>query len=171
MTTVVELANQTVVEVKEVKANTEVKVVTTVEELTMQLVLEDNRLTAEQRNIVKLIYDTAKETVETILTTANVSDVIKITQCIAAIIKLLEMVTINNAKVAGSNKKQIALELTKDLIKDIIKDEGMKANIIAMYDMVAEQTLETLIDVSRTLNVAVQNAASSCCASFFPAKQ
>lgn len=170
MTTVVELTNQTITEITTVTAVTEVKVATTVEDLTTQLVLEDNRLTAEQKNIVKLIYNTAKETVEGILTTANVSDVIKITQSIAAIIKLLEMVTINNAKVAGSNKKKVALELTKDLIKDIIKDESMKANIIAMYDMVAEQTLETLIDVSRTLNVAVQNAASACCATFFPAK-
>lgn len=170
MTTVVELTNQTITEITTVTAVTEVKVATTVEDLTTQLVLEDNRLTAEQKNIVKLIYNTAKETVEGILTTVNVSDVIKITQSIAAIIKLLEMVTINNAKVAGSNKKKVALELTKDLIKDIIKDESMKANIIAMYDMVAEQTLETLIDVSRTLNVAVQNAASACCASFFPAK-
>jgi len=131
------------------------------------LVLEDDRLSAEQKQIVKLIYDKAKESVETILTASNVADAIKITQTIATIIKLLEMVTLNSAKVAGADKKKIALELTRDLMKDIIKDESVKANLLAMYDLVAEQTLETMIDVSRSLNVGVQKVASSCCASFF----
>jgi hypothetical protein len=130
------------------------------------VVLEDTRLTAEQKQIVKLIYDKAKESVETILTAANVADAIKITQTIATIIKLLEMVTLNSAKVAGADKKKIALELTRDVMKDVIKDESVKANLLAMYDLVAEQTLETMIDVSRSLNVSVQKAAS-CCASFF----
>ena len=130
-------------------------------------VLEDDRLSAEQKQIVKLIYDKAKESVETILTASNVADAIKITQTIATIIKLLEMVTLNSAKVAGADKKKIALELTRDLMKDIIKDESVKANLLAMYDLVAEQTLETMIDVSRSLNVGVQKVASSCCASFF----
>ena len=165
MTNTVELV--TVTEVKEV---TEVTVTATVTAEVVapivQLVLEDNRLTAEQKKIVSLIYDKAKESVETILTASNVADAIKITQTIATVIKLLEMVTFNNAKIAGGDKKQIALELTRDLIKDIIKDDSIKANIIAMYDMVAEQTLETLIDVSRTLNVEIQKAASSCCAAF-----
>jgi len=131
-----------------------------------ELVLEDNRLTSEQKQIVKLIYDKAKESVETILNASNVADAIKITQTIASIIKLLEMVILNSVKVAGADKKKIALEMTKDLIKDLVKDETVKGNIIAMYDLVAEQTLETMIDVSRTLNVEVQKAAS-CCAAFF----
>ena len=152
-------------EVTTVTATVTTEVTSTVEPV-VQLVLEDNRLTAEQQQIVKLIYDKAKESVESILTASNVADAIKITQTIASVIKLLEMVTFNNAKIAGSNKKQIALELTRDLIKDIVKDDSIKANIIAMYDLVAEQTLETLIDVSRTLNVEVQKAASSCCAAF-----
>ena len=157
----------TVTEVKEVVTVT-ATVTAEVVAPVVQLVLEDNRLTAEQKKIVSLIYDKAKESVETILTASNVADAIKITQTIATVIKLLEMVTFNNAKIAGGDKKQIALELTRDLIKDIIKDDSIKANIIAMYDMVAEQTLETLIDVSRTLNVEIQKAASSCCAAFLP---
>ena len=165
MTNTVELV--TVTEVKEVVTVT-ATVTAEVVAPVVQLVLEDNRLTAEQKKIVSLIYDKAKESVETILTASNVADAIKITQTIATVIKLLEMVTFNNAKIAGGDKKQIALELTRDLIKDIIKDDSIKANIIAMYDMVAEQTLETLIDVSRTLNVEIQKAASSCCAAFLP---
>jgi len=156
----------TITEVKEVVTVT--ATVTEVVAPVAQLVLEDNRLTAEQKKIVSLIYDKAKESVETILTASNVADAIEITQTIATVIKLLEMVTFNNAKIAGGDKKQIALELTRDLIKDIIKDDSIKANIIAMYDMVSEQTLETLIDVSRTLNVEMQKAASSCCAAFLP---
>ncbi len=123
----------------------------------------ESKLNDEQKKILSFVYESAKEFAADILNKPSVSDVMKVTQLMAAIIKMLESLTFNQVKLAGSTKKAVAIELGRNLIHDLVKDETVKAGILTAYDFTAEQALETLIDVSRHVNVAVTQAAASCC--------
>jgi cobalamin biosynthesis protein CbiD len=123
----------------------------------------ESKLNDEQKKILSFVYESAKEFAADILNKPSVSEVMKVTQLMAAIIKMLESLTFNQVKLAGSTKKAVAIELGRNLIHDLVKDETVKAGILTAYDFTADQALETLIDVSRHVNVAVTQAAASCC--------
>ena len=128
------------------------------------------KCTEEQKNIIIQIYSNAKETVETIAAISELSDMVKIVKMIGGIIKLLETATYNNAKISGKNKKHIAIVLTKKLLQNCLQSQSIHNNIydgiMQIYDSVSEQVLETMVDVSRNVNIAVQEAASTCCKEF-----
>jgi hypothetical protein len=129
---------------------------------------DEDKLSAEQKVIIKSVYEKVKESIETILNAKDVESAIKITQTIATVIKLLEKFSVGNKPISGASKKLIALELVRTLISDLVKDESIKNNILAMYDTIGESTLETLVDVSRNLNVKeAADAAATCCVGFF----
>lgn len=123
----------------------------------------DSKLNEEQKKILSFVYETAKEFATDILNKPSVSEAMKVTQLMGAIIKMLESLTFNQVKLSGSTKKVVAVELGRNLIKDLVKDATAQAGILTVYDFTAEQTLETLIDVSRHVNVAMTEAAASCC--------
>ena len=130
----------------------------------------ESKLTEEQKKIVSFVYDSSKDFARDILNKPDVSDALKMTQLMSSIIKMLETITFNQLKLSGANKKAVALELGRNLIKDIVSDENTKAGILTIYDFSADQTLETLIDVSKHVNVA---QVVSCCeflADFFKKK-
>jgi hypothetical protein len=45
-------------------------------------------------------------------------------------------------------------------------DKGEK-EVLMVYDLIAEPTLEAMIEVSKVVNVAVQEAAAKCCPGLF----
>jgi len=135
-------------------------------EMQIQIHFEEAcKLTDEQKQIIKVVYDSAKKFGEDILNHPSLSEAMKITQLIGSIMKLLENLTINGVKLNGSTKKVISLELGRILIRDLIKDESLKATILPIYDSIADTVLETLIDVSQHINTAAREAAISCCES------
>lgn len=76
---------------------------------------------------------------------------------------MLENLTFEQKKLTGPTKKAVAIELGRQLIQDVVKDDALKQVVLPLYDTMAEPLLETLVDVSQTLNVAVKEAAASCC--------
>ena len=68
----------------------------------------------------------------------------------------------NDKKIAGSSKKGAVIELGRLLIKQVIHDDKLKQTILPIYDLVAEQTLEAIIDVSHVVNTKMKEATSSC---------
>jgi ribosomal protein S2 len=89
---------------------------------------------------------------------------------IALIIKTIESVTSQKEKIAGAIKKKVALECGRMCIKQM-KDN---ADILIIYDSIAETALETMVDVSRNLNVKVISEAATnavdCCMGLFSRK-
>ena len=81
----------------------------------------------------------------------------------ASIIKLLESIKLQDGLLGGKDKKLIALEVGKLLIKDNVKDEEKQAVLLMIYDSTAEALLETMIDVSQHLNVKVKEVTGMCC--------
>ena len=124
----------------------------------IQITMEEapHALTDEQKQVIQFIYEKARRATESVLQDSKIDPTIKITQTIAQIIK------INDKKIAGSSKKGIVIELGRLLIKQVIQDDTVKQMILPIYDLVAEQTLEVMIDVSHVVNTKVREATSSC---------
>jgi hypothetical protein len=129
----------------------------------IELALPVTPLTDEQKKIVAFVYDSAKTYADGILNHPTLSSALKITQLMGAIMKLLENLTFNQMKLSGPTKKAVAIELGRSLIRDLIKDDSIKEIMLPLYDTMAEPLLETLVDVSHTLNTAAKEAAASCC--------
>jgi len=127
----------------------------------------DDKLTEEQQTILILFYDDAKAAVE-ISASSSLPAVVKLTKMIGALMKLFEKVQHHGKAISGSNKKAVVMAIMKRLLKDLIPDRDVLAELLAVYRDNAEYLLETLADVSRTLNVVTEiaeMAESGCCAS------
>jgi hypothetical protein len=118
--------------------------------------VEVAKLTEEQEELLKAVYEKAKSASETIINEPSINNSVKVAQIVGQTIKLLEEVTNTGKKLVGKDKKIVAMELCRRTIKELIKDEGLKLNILNKFDTIGEQMLETMIDVSKHLNITVE---------------
>lgn len=128
----------------------------------IKIVIE-HKLSEEQDKILKMVYDKIKDSTDLILHHPKFENGFKLAQLIASIIKQLEAIKLNEVFLSGKDKKAIALELGRTLIKDLIKEDEKRAILLMFYDTTAEGLLETMVDVSQHLNVKVKEIAESCC--------
>jgi|LauGreDrversion4_2_1035121.scaffolds.fasta_scaffold72738_2 hypothetical protein len=133
-------------------------------------VLEDikenvNSLSAKQKEVLDQLYVAAKETTKGIISLQSADHVFTIGRMMAEIVKLTEKASYRGEKIPGAEKKEIALELGKRLVSDpaIISDETIRNGLLTAYDLLGEQLLDTLIDVSQHVNTAIKEVAISCC--------
>jgi ElaB/YqjD/DUF883 family membrane-anchored ribosome-binding protein len=117
---------------------------------------EVSKLTEEQEEVLKSVYEKAKSASETIINEPSISNAVKVAQIVGQTIKLLEEAAKTGKKLAGKDKKIVAMELCRRTIKELIKDESLKENILNKFDTIGEQMLETMIDVSKHLNISVE---------------
>lgn len=118
--------------------------------------VEVAKLTEEQEEVLKAVYEKAKSASETIINEPSINNSVKVAQIVGQTIKLLEEAAKTGKKLAGKDKKIVAMELCRRTIKELIKDEGLKLNILNKFDTIGEQMLETMIDVSKHLNITVE---------------
>ena len=118
---------------------------------------DDAGLTPFQKAVIKQIFNTSKDTIKEVVETPEMADALVVTIAVGNLIKLIETVNINNKPLSGKNKKDIVLYLGRLLLNDLLPESRNKANIIGIYDLVAEQTLEKLIDVGTNINVITNN--------------
>jgi hypothetical protein len=83
------------------------------------------------------------------------------------IIKQLENAQVDGKKPTGKDKKAVAIQLGRILIKEVMPDDKGEKEVLMVYDLIAEPTLEAMIEVSKVVNVAVQEAAAKCCPGLF----
>ena len=133
--------------------------------MSLQVTIESSSLTPYQKTIVQVVYTELKNQLMTIINeikeinieAISVEDISKyIFIIISKCIKLVEKTKVNNKKLSGSDKKQIVLELGKIAIYTEIDNESITEIIIPIYDTVAEEILETIIDVSSHVNTEVR---------------
>ncbi len=141
-------------------SNIEEKVKEVIKEVKIEI---EHKLSEEQSKVLKIVYDKVKESTDLILHHPRLENALKLTQMIASIIKLLETVKLNELLLSGKDKKEIALELGRILIKDLIKEDEKRVVLLMIYDSTAEQLLETMVDVSHHLNIKVKELTGSCC--------
>jgi len=122
----------------------------------MNMIIESN-LSEDQKKYAAFVYDSTKLLIQEFILT-DMNDIMKITLIISKIVKQIENVKIYKKYPTGIDKKAITIELGRIFIKDMIPDSDSK---IAIYDVIAEPMLETMIDVSLNVNVSV----AKCCPS------
>ena len=133
--------------------------------MSLIVTIENYSLTDYQKQIVKVVYDEIKPMISSIIDEfkqMNIENVSpediskKIFVIISTCIKIIEKTKVNNKKIEGSDKKQIVLELGKIIINTEIDNTSITDVINPIYDALAEEVLETLIDVSSHVNTEVK---------------
>ena len=133
--------------------------------MSLIVTIENYSLTDYQKQIVKVVYDEIKPMISSIIDEfkqMNIENVSpediskKIFVIISTCIKIIEKTKVNNKKIEGSDKKQIVLELGKIIINTEIDNASITDVINPIYDSLAEEVLETLIDVSSHVNTEVK---------------
>lgn len=129
--------------------------------------ISESSLTEDQKKLATQLYDSTKEAIKSFITDPSLNNTIKITKTISQLIKQLEGVKVDGKSLSGVDKKAVAIQLGRILIKEVTPDDKGEAEILMVYDLVAEPTLEAMIDVSKVVNVAVQELATKCCPGLF----
>jgi hypothetical protein len=152
--------------IKPIVAQVSTAVEAGVKEVTAALglkVISESSLTDDQKKLATSIYDTTKGAIQGFINDVSINNTVKITKTLGEIIKQLESTTIDGKPPTGKDKKVVAIQLGRILIKEVMPDDKGEREVLMVYDVIAEPTLEAMIEVSRVVNVAVQEAAAKCC--------
>jgi len=125
--------------------------------------ISESSLTDEQKILARHTYDSVKESVTTLMADVNINTTIKVTKTIGQLIRELENTQLDGKQISGQDKKAVAIQVGRILIKELTPDDKGEAEILMVYDLIAEQTLEAMIEVSKVVNVAIQEVATKCC--------
>ena len=123
------------------------------------VMISESRLSEDQKKLAAYIYDSTKKVVQSFILDSSFNNAVKITMMIGQVMKQLENVKMDGKAPTGSDKKVVAIQLGRILIKEITPDDK-EVEIFILYDTIAEPTLEAMIDVSNVVNV--QEIAKCC---------
>lgn len=124
---------------------------------------EDIKLSEDDMRIVSKVYGEAKAAAEPILHQTDLSVPVKVTKLLAELMKIMERTQHNGVKIPGLKKKAVALYLLRQLMKDVVADIPLQSYLLSTANTIGEHLLETLVDVSRNVNMA--EVATTCCVS------
>lgn len=137
------------------------------EHTTVELV-DDMILNEEQDAILSLVSSDAMTLAESILHDSALPIPVKITKLLGAIMTILEQTTYHQASISGKTKKVVALELTKRLVQYVAGDTPELGQMIQTVKTMGPAILETLIMVSKGVNISViEKQVETCCFGFF----
>jgi len=124
--------------------------------------ITESSLTEDQKKLAASIYESVKAAIKEFISDPSINETIKITKTLGKLIKELENAKVDGKAPTGKDKKAVAIQLGRILIKEVITSDSIEANILMVYDVVAEPTLEAMIEVSKVVNVVVQKVVTSC---------
>jgi hypothetical protein len=114
--------------------------------------------------IMSLISGDAMTGAEFILHDTSLPIPVKITKLLGIIMTLLESVQMNGAKISGTVKKAVSLQLLTRLIHFVASDSKDFDELIHLSQTMGPDILETLIEVSKGVNLmAVEKHKETCC--------
>uniref|UniRef100_A0A6C0DDQ4 Uncharacterized protein n=1 Tax=viral metagenome TaxID=1070528 RepID=A0A6C0DDQ4_9ZZZZ len=114
--------------------------------------------------IMSLISGDAMTGAELILHDSSLPIPVKITKLLGIIMTLLESVQLNGAKISGTVKKAVSLQLLTRLIHFVASDSKDFDDLIHLSQIMGPDILETLIEVSKGVNLtAVEKHKETCC--------
>lgn len=125
--------------------------------------ISEGNLSSDQKKIAIQIYEVTRKSVSGFITDKSINNTIKITKTIGQVIKQLENVKVDGHSPSGADKKEVAIQLGRIIITEIITDDNTEAHVLAIYDLLADSILEAMLDVSRVVNVAIHGVATKCC--------
>ena len=124
--------------------------------------ITESTLTEDQKILATSIYSSVKTAIKEFISDPSINETIKITKTLGKLIKELENAKVDGKAPTGADKKAVAIQLGRILIKEVVTNDSLEANILMVYDVVAEPILEAMIEVSKVVNVVVQKVVTSC---------
>jgi hypothetical protein len=137
---------------------------TVVKKLGLEMVTESS-LSEDQKKLASSIYESVKKAIESFINDPDLNNTIKITKTLGQVIKQLESTKVEGNLITGADKKAVAIQLGRILIREVMPDDKGEVEVLMVYDLIAEPTLEAMIDVSKVVNVAIQEISAKCCPS------
>ena len=119
---------------------------------------------SDKETIIKSIYDTIKQNTIKIIESYSkqeTTDVVFLTFLTAQIIKSVETTVLK-----GQDKKDVAIQIGRLLIKDSIKDELKEQQILIIYDALVGPLIDQLVDVASNVNIHSNQSVDkpkACC--------
>jgi hypothetical protein len=135
-----------------------------VKKLGLEMVTESS-LSEDQKKLASSIYESVKKAIESFINDPDLNNTIKITKTLGQVIKQLESTKVEGNLITGADKKAVAIQLGRILIREVMPDDKGEVEVLMVYDLIAEPTLEAMIDVSKVVNVAIQEISAKCCPS------
>jgi hypothetical protein len=133
-----------------------------VKKIGLEMVTESS-LSEDQKKLASSIYETVKKAIESFINDPDLNNTIKITKTLGQVIKQIESTKVEGNLITGADKKAVAIQLGRILIREVMPDDKGEAEVLMVYDLIAEPTLEAMIDVSKVVNIAVQEITATCC--------
>ncbi len=118
-------------------------------ELSESIDMTNSELNELQKKVFDSAFNSTLNIIKDINNNKTISDYLIVSLTIAEVIKSIE-----KSGLPGCDKKTLAIYMGKKIIENQYAD---KKEIIAIYDLTVDSILEKMIDVSRNLNVTIQN--------------
>ena len=108
-------------------------------------------LTPIQKAAVDAIHDEIKDLVSTLAHLFSENIITTITKIIGETIRLVQGYNVANTVLTGSDKKRVVVEVIRLAIQDCIQDKYEQTRILAVFDEIADTTINVMINVSHGL--------------------
>ena len=116
-------------------------------------------LTSEQQKAVDQLYETVKKNCESIIDSFHkqqTSEALFLTYMTGQIIKQVEQTSCK-----GVDKKQVALQIGRNIIKDAIKDVETEQKVLLLFDIMGSPMIDHIVDITKNVNVNSVSSISS----------
>jgi hypothetical protein len=106
--------------------------------------ITESSLTEDQKKLATSIYESVKAAIKEFISDPSINETIKITKTLGKLIKELENAKVDGKVPTGADKKAVAIQLGRILIKEVITNERLEANIL-MVSLILGSEMNSLI--------------------------
>lgn len=126
------------------------------------IVIMSNKLTELELKVINEIYTNALSLAKRILSTDinSTNSTVVIVQLVSELVTLVQGIQINKQKLTGTNKKSIVIELGRLILEKELDKNPQKDLIISLYNLSVEGIVDSLVNVSKKINI---NKNLCCC--------
>jgi hypothetical protein len=118
--------------------------------------VELNVFTKEQQEALDVLFVKAKAACETIIHAESSNNAVKLTQIIGHVAISIEQSVKSGIKLLSVDKKIIAMELCRRIIKDAIDNKILQDNILFKFNCIGDEMLESIIHISKNINIDIE---------------
>jgi len=143
----------------------------------LKVSVKSNTLNETQKTVLTEVYDQLKvemkdviDAIEHLTYKTDLESTVDFSKLVVRIvstcIKFMERIDVNDIPLSGNDKKIISIELGKLIIQKEVKNTSVQEIILNIYDIIADSTIDTIIDVSKNVNIKIKHGIKSifsCC--------
>jgi len=126
-----------------------------------EIIIVNNELTPQQHKIADKIYDIAHKTIQEILYSPSIDDLVLLVKSVSKVAGLSEMIKINDRNLRGFEKRAIVVYLTRKIIQQHAPAYRVDS-LLRIYDSCGINLLEIMIDFAKNNKLVKKISLGSC---------